>query len=136
GEPLYRALAERIHGIGTVERLWNLYGPSEDTTYSTFAAVPRGEGEPTIGRPLPGTRAYVLNARMSIADVGELFLAGPGLARGYLNRPDLTGERFLPDPFSPVSGERMYRTGDLVRHLPDGELGYLGRIDHQVKIRG
>jgi amino acid adenylation domain-containing protein len=140
GEPLRGVLAERIHALGTVEHLWNLYGPSEDTTYSTYAEILPGSGEPSIGRPLEGTSAYVLDEQgrriEGQPEPGELLLAGAGLARGYLNRPELTAERFVPDPFSAVRGERAYRTGDLVRWRPDGELDYLGRIDHQVKIRG
>ena len=140
GEPLRGVLAERIHALGTVGHLWNLYGPSEDTTYSTYSEVLPGSGEPSIGRPLEGTSAYVLDEQgrriQDVGEPGELLLAGAGLARGYLNRPELTAERFVPDPFSTVPGERAYRTGDLVRWRPDGELDYLGRIDHQVKIRG
>ncbi|HKV09275.1 MAG TPA: amino acid adenylation domain-containing protein, partial [Thermoanaerobaculia bacterium] len=140
GEPLPRSLADRIHATGTVERLWNLYGPSEDTTYSTFARVDRGSSEaPGIGRPIAATRAYVLARGLTPVPVGvpgELCLAGAGLARGYLHRPDLTAERFLPDPFAAEPGSRMYRTGDLVRWRPGGSLDFLGRLDHQVKIRG
>ncbi|HJX27517.1 MAG TPA: condensation domain-containing protein, partial [Thermoanaerobaculia bacterium] len=121
----------------------NLYGPSEDTTYSTGAMVPRGsERPPSIGRPLRGTRAWVVDRRGSLVPpgvAGELWLAGAGLARGYLGRPELTAERFTPDPFG-GAGERVYRTGDLVRYRlrfdGDTELDFLGRIDHQVKIRG
>ena len=138
GEPLPRSLADRIHA-GTRARLFNLYGPSEDTTYSTWTLVePGAGGAPTIGRPIADTRAYVLDARLELAPIGipgELYLGGEGLARGYLDRPDLTAERFVPDPFSGPGG-RLYRTGDLVRRLPSGELDFLGRIDHQVKVRG
>ncbi|HSK79450.1 MAG TPA: amino acid adenylation domain-containing protein, partial [Thermoanaerobaculia bacterium] len=140
GEPLPRSLADRIHATGTVERLWNLYGPSEDTTYSTFARIDRESSEaPGIGRPVAATRAYVLAGGMEPVPVGvpgELCLAGAGLARGYLHRPDLTAERFLPDPFAAEPGARTYRTGDLVRWRPGGSLDFLGRLDHQVKIRG
>ncbi|HSG40625.1 MAG TPA: amino acid adenylation domain-containing protein, partial [Thermoanaerobaculia bacterium] len=140
GEPLPRSLARQLYSTGTVERLYDLYGPSEDTTYSTWAMVDRdGEGAPSIGRPLPGTRAYVLDGagRPAAPGVpGELHLGGAGLARGYLGRPELTAERFVPDPFSAEPGRRLYRTGDLVRHRRDGSLDFLGRIDHQVKIRG
>ncbi|HYO12892.1 MAG TPA: amino acid adenylation domain-containing protein, partial [Thermoanaerobaculia bacterium] len=139
GEPLKRSLVDAIYAIPTVERVWNLYGPSEDTTYSTFARVPRDEErEPTIGRPISHTRAYVLDhwlRPLPIGVPGELHLAGAGLARGYLNRPELTAASFIPDPFG-GSGERLYRTGDLARRLADGRLEFLGRIDHQVKIRG
>ncbi|MEW5928294.1 MAG: amino acid adenylation domain-containing protein [Gemmatimonadota bacterium] len=138
GEPLKGALAEALYaaGAGVVR---NLYGPSEDTTYSTWTVVPRGSGrEPTIGRPLANTRAYVLDAGLEPAPVGvpgELYLAGAGLARGYLGRPGLTAERFVPDPFG-CDGGRLYRTGDRTRRLPTGELEFLGRLDHQVKLRG
>jgi amino acid adenylation domain-containing protein len=139
GEPLPRALVDDLYALGTIERVWNLYGPSEDTTYSTASLQERGEARPPrIGRPLAGTRAHVLDraGRPVPAGVaGELYLRGAGLARGYLDRPELTAERFLPDPFS-GAGERLYRTGDLVRLLPTGELDFLGRIDHQVKVRG
>ncbi|HEX2188123.1 MAG TPA: amino acid adenylation domain-containing protein, partial [Longimicrobiaceae bacterium] len=138
GEPLGGALAEALYaaGVGVVR---NLYGPSEDTTYSTWSRVPRGAGrEPTIGRPVANTRAYVLDARMEPAPVGvpgELYLGGAGVGRGYLGRPELTAERWVPDPFG-AEGGRLYRTGDRARWLPEGELEFLGRTDHQVKLRG
>jgi len=143
GEPLPADLAARLYATGTVERVLDLYGPSEDTTYSTGSLVPRTiERAPAIGRPLPGTRAYVVDRErrpVPALVAGELWLAGTGLARGYLGRPELTAERFVPDPFGGLSGrggERAYRTGDLARFRPDGELEFLGRIDHQVKVRG
>ncbi len=138
GEPLQRELVDGVYRTPAVERVYNLYGPSEDTTYTTWARVPRS-GKVTIGRPLAGTRAYLLDRRrrpVAIGVPGELFLAGDGLARGYLGRPALTAERFVPDAFSRQPGRRLYRTGDLVRYLPDGEIDFLGRIDHQVKLRG
>ncbi|HVG11011.1 MAG TPA: amino acid adenylation domain-containing protein, partial [Thermoanaerobaculia bacterium] len=139
GEALPRALVDGLYATGMVERVFNLYGPSEDTTYSTFVLVPPDERRaPTIGRPLPGTQAHVLDRRLEPSPLGvpgELFLGGGGLSRGYLRRPALTAERYLPDPFGPP-GARMYRTGDLTRYLPDGQLEYLGRVDHQVKVRG
>jgi amino acid adenylation domain-containing protein len=139
GEPLKRSLADGLYAAG-VQEVWNLYGPSEDTTYSTQEKVRPGEARETpIGIPLANTRGYVLDAAGRLAPQGvpgELFLAGEGLCRGYLRRPSLTAERFVPDPFSPLPGGRMYRTGDRVRWLPDGRLEYLGRLDHQVKIRG
>ncbi|MFI6260100.1 amino acid adenylation domain-containing protein [Micromonospora zamorensis] len=137
GEPLTAALAARVWSRPHVRRLCNLYGPSEDTTYSTWAEVPPDSGDPPIGRPLPQTRAYVLDPEgrpVPPGDPGELHLAGAGLARGYLDRTEETRARFLPDPFRP--GERMYRTGDRVRLRPDGQLAYLGRLDDQVKLRG
>ncbi|HSF43791.1 MAG TPA: non-ribosomal peptide synthase/polyketide synthase [Thermoanaerobaculia bacterium] len=140
GEPVPRSLVERIYATGTVERVWNLYGPSEDTTYSTFAQVAReSSAAPSIGRPITATRAYVLASGLEpvpVGVLGELYLAGAGLARGYLHRPDLTAERFVPDLFSAEPGARLYRTGDLVRWLPDGSLDFQGRLDHQVKVRG
>ncbi|HVR95771.1 MAG TPA: amino acid adenylation domain-containing protein [Thermoanaerobaculia bacterium] len=139
GEPLARGLAQQILASGTVERLWNLYGPSEDTTYSTAAQVEPGEGAPSIGGPIPGGRSWVADGGLRpvpMGVAGELLLGGSGLARGYLNRPDLTAERFVPDPLGGESGARLYRTGDRVRWRPDGELEFLGRLDHQVKVRG
>jgi amino acid adenylation domain-containing protein len=140
GEPLPWDLGQQIYGLGTVERLLNLYGPSEDTTYSTGIAVDRSSPlPPSIGRPLDNTLVYLLDHRLAPAPMGsvaELWLGGENLARGYLGRPDLTAERFLPDPFRGEGGVRMYRTGDLARYRPDGTLDFLGRIDHQVKLRG
>ncbi len=140
GEALTRALSDRVYGRPETERLYNLYGPSEDTTYSTWALVERaGDRPPPIGRPVHDSRAFVLDPWLQPLPVGvpgELYLAGAGLARGYLSRPELTAERFLPDPFSGHPGGRMYRTGDRVRLRADGDLEYLGRLDHQVKIRG
>ncbi len=139
GEPLKRDLAQRVYALPHVQRVYNLYGPSEDTTYSTFVCVPRTEiGEPTIGRPIANTQAYILDSdlrRVPPGSVGELYLAGDGVARGYWRRPDLTAERFLPNPFD-ARGGRMYRTGDRARHRWDGEIEFLGRRDHQVKLRG
>ncbi|WP_370469510.1 non-ribosomal peptide synthase/polyketide synthase, partial [Corallococcus caeni] len=137
GEALPETLAKQVYAIPTVQKLYNLYGPSEDTTYSTASLVGRDE-VPLIGRPLPATRAYVLDASLQPVPVGvagELYLAGEGQARGYLLRPELTAERFVPEPYGPPGG-RMYRTGDRVRYRVDGRLEYLGRIDFQVKVRG
>jgi amino acid adenylation domain-containing protein len=140
GEPLQAALVRQIYQRTAARRVYNLYGPSEDTTYSTFARIDRGfEGEPPIGRPLSSTWVYLLDGRDCLVPAGapgELYLGGAGLARGYLNRPDLTAERFVPDPFSPEPGARIYRTGDLARYRSDGLIEFLGRLDSQVKIRG
>ena len=140
GEALPGSLVADLYRTGHVEHVFNLYGPTEDTTYSTFTRVPQdARSEPTIGRPLPGTSAWVLDARgrpVPLGVPGELHLGGSGQARGYLHRPELTAERFIPHPFSREPGARLYRTGDLVRQLPDGDLEYLGRIDNQVKVRG
>ena len=138
GEPLSAKLVDAIYARGTVQRVMDLYGPSEDTTYSTAALRKAGQAA-TIGQPISNTRVYILDEGLQpvpVGAVGELYIAGAGLARGYLRRPDLTGERFLPDPFSSVPGARMYRTGDLGRFRLDGNIEFLGRSDHQVKIRG
>jgi amino acid adenylation domain-containing protein/non-ribosomal peptide synthase protein (TIGR01720 family) len=139
GEPFSRRLADDIQARG-IGRAINLYGPSEDTVYSTWALVPHGEElEPAIGRPITGTQAYVLDRGLwpvPMGARGELYLAGDGLARGYMGRPDLTADRFVPDPFTDRPGGRMYRTGDLSRWRSGGALEFLGRIDRQVKVRG
>ncbi len=129
GEALPAVLAEGVYRTTAVRRVFNLYGPSEDTVYSTAACVEPGSPAPPIGRPIAGTQAY-------LDEDGELFLGGLGLARGYLGRPDLTAERFVPDPFGGEPGARLYRTGDLVRRDADGKLSFLGRADQQVKVRG
>ncbi|MET0396580.1 MAG: amino acid adenylation domain-containing protein [Longimicrobiaceae bacterium] len=140
GEPLPNALAQGLYALGHVERVWNLYGPTEDTTYSTAHPVERGaRTEPPVGRAVPGTRIHLLDTALdpvARGEAGEVYLAGDGLTRGYLDRPDLTAERFLPDALAAAPGARMYRVGDRGRFLPGGELEYLGRVDHQVKIRG
>jgi acyl-coenzyme A synthetase/AMP-(fatty) acid ligase/acyl carrier protein len=138
GEPLPTRLVDQIYDSAQVRRVFDLYGPSEDTTYSTFVVRKRGEPA-TIGRPISNTRAYVLDARrepVPIGAVGELYLAGDGLARGYLHRDDLTAQRFVCGAFGGRPVERAYRTGDLVRYRADGALEFVGRTDHQVKIRG
>ncbi|HVH12822.1 MAG TPA: amino acid adenylation domain-containing protein, partial [Longimicrobium sp.] len=137
GEFVAQDLVESLYARG-VERVYDLYGPSEDTTFSTVA-LRRPGATPSIGTAIPNSRAWVVDAglRMVPAGVaGEACLAGKGLARGYLGRPALTAERFVPDPFSTEPGGRMYRTGDRVRWRSDGTLEYQGRMDHQVKIRG
>ncbi|HEX4602765.1 MAG TPA: amino acid adenylation domain-containing protein, partial [Candidatus Angelobacter sp.] len=138
GEALPNALVQGLYQREHVGRIFNLYGPSEDTTYSTFALCPRNaQNEPNIGAPIWNTRAYVLDRYLQPLPpgaIGELYLSGAGLSRGYLYRPALTAERFIADPCSP--GLRMYRTGDLARRRLDGALDFLGRADQQVKIRG
>ncbi|HLL47781.1 MAG TPA: condensation domain-containing protein, partial [Longimicrobiaceae bacterium] len=138
GEPLPSALAQGLYALGTVDKVGNLYGPTEDTTYSTYSLVPRGAERVLVGRPVANTRALVLDGHLQPVPagvVGELYLAGDGLARGYAARPELTAERFLPNPFG-APGSRMYRVMDRVRWLREGELEYFGRTDHQVKVRG
>lgn len=135
GEACPAALAERF---ARGRRLLNVYGPTETTIAATWADSERGDDVTTIGRPLPGYRAYVLDddlVPVAAGTEGELYLGGPAVARGYRNRPGLTAARFLPDPFQ-GGGARMYRTGDLVVRRPGGELEYRGRRDDQVKIRG
>jgi amino acid adenylation domain-containing protein len=193
GEALPRALVAQIHARLPDARLCNLYGPSEDTTYSTWAEMARDdERVPPIGRPLCNTQVYLLDRHaqpVPVGALGEVYLGGAGLARGYLGRPDLTAERFVPNPFAdhrppttdqrPTTTEdretrgqgdketkgrgnlqslisnlqsrdrletqhstlntqnsRLYRTGDLARYRADGQLEFVGRIDHQVKLRG
>ncbi|MCY9685313.1 amino acid adenylation domain-containing protein [Paenibacillus apiarius] len=119
--------------------IWNGYGPTENTTFSTAFAIEETNNKNNIpiGRPIDGTTAYVLSAQGQLLPVGvpgELCLGGAGVAAGYWNLPELTLEKFKPDPF--IEGGRMYKTGDLARWLPDGTLEYWGRIDQQVKIRG
>ncbi|HVT19550.1 MAG TPA: non-ribosomal peptide synthetase, partial [Thermoanaerobaculia bacterium] len=139
GEALPGRLVRELSSSRPGLRVHNLYGPSEDTTYSTGGVVSASEATPSIGRPLPGRRAYVLDASGGPVPQGglaELWVGGVGLARGYLGRPDWTAERFVPDGLGGGRGERLYRTGDLVRQLRDGRLEFVGRRDHQVKVRG
>jgi amino acid adenylation domain-containing protein len=135
GEPLATSLVRQLYEYADIKRVFDLYGPSEDTTYSTFA-LRSGTGQATIGRAISNTQTYVLDRNlqpMPVGVPGELYLGGEGLARGYLNRPELTAAKFIPDPFAQG---RLYKTGDLVRYLSDGRLEYLGRTDHQIKLRG
>jgi amino acid adenylation domain-containing protein len=128
---LVNALAARAGSV------WNMYGPTETTIWSCIQPLTAGEGPVSIGRPIANTRALVLDRRLALLPVGvpgELYLGGAGLARGYLGRPELTGERFIDDPF--LAGERLFRTGDLCRFRADGTLECLGRLDYQVKLRG
>ncbi|MFB7300209.1 amino acid adenylation domain-containing protein, partial [Streptomyces rubiginosohelvolus] len=132
GADLWDALSGHPHTRG-----YNSYGPTECTVDALYARI-GGSGPPTLGKPLPNTRSYVLDARLAPVPPGvpgELYVAGSGVTRGYLGRPALTAERFVADPFDEAGG-RMYRTGDLVRFKPDGSLEYLGRADRQVKLRG
>jgi len=137
GEALPRELAATLLDLGV--ELWNLYGPTETAVYSAGAPV-AGPGEPALGRPLANTTLHVADrwlAPVPTGVAGELLIGGQGVARGYWGRPELTAERFVPDPWSGgEGGGRLYRTGDLVRRRHDGELECLGRIDHQVKVRG
>jgi len=119
-------------------RIFNAYGPSEATVCATVAECRDGT-RPPIGRPIANVQVYLLDSQLQpvpIGIVGELHIGGAGVGRGYLNRPELTQEKFIPNPFSDDPIARLYKTGDLGRYLPDGNIEYLGRIDHQVKIRG
>jgi amino acid adenylation domain-containing protein len=140
GEPFSRGLVGRLLSNSSVDRVLNLYGPSEDTTYSTFAVIAAESGSPPpIGRPIANTQVYVLDGERlqePIGVPGELCLGGEGLSRGYLRRPELTAERFIPHPLSDVPGARLYRTGDLARYLADGQAEFMGRLDQQIKLRG
>jgi amino acid adenylation domain-containing protein len=136
GEPLSPALVDKIYEGSSVSKVYDLYGPSEDTTYSTYI-LRKKNGSASIGRPIFNTQVYILdlhNRPQPIGVPGELHIAGAGLARGYLNRPELTREKFIANPFQP--GTRIYKTGDRARWLDDGTIQYLGRMDTQVKVRG
>jgi amino acid adenylation domain-containing protein len=137
GEALSQQLATEL--AKRTKMVWNCYGPTETTIWSTCWRVEPHRGSVSLGRPIANTRLYVLDAHREPVPVGvpgELFIGGIGVAKGYLNRPDLTRERFVHDPFVPTPGARMYRTGDRVKWSSDGQLEYIERLDHQVKIRG
>jgi amino acid adenylation domain-containing protein len=137
GEALTRDLVTRTLAVFPGLPIWNMYGSTETTPQSSAGPV-AADGEITLGRPISNAEVYVLDARFEPAPpgaVGELCVGGAGLARGYLGRPDLTAERFVPNDFG-APGSRLYRTGDMACLGADSTLEYLGRIDHQVKIRG
>jgi amino acid adenylation domain-containing protein len=140
GEALPQRVVDLLYQQETIQEVFNLYGPSEDTVYSTYALVKRdSQKTPPIGRPISNTQTYILDVYQQPVPIGvsgELHLGGAGLARGYLNRPELTEEKFISHPFNNEPGARLYKTGDLVRYLADGNIEFLGRIDHQVKVRG
>jgi amino acid adenylation domain-containing protein len=137
GEALPQQLANQLQLRGAF--VWNLYGPTETTIWSTLYQLDRKDESVSIGRPIANTQIYILDRYLMPVPVGvfgELHIGGAGLARGYLNRPELTAQKFIPNPFSNSPDARLYKTGDLARYLPDGNIEYLGRIDNQVKIRG
>ncbi len=130
----FNNILENYTGAG----LTNLYGPTEATVDVSFFDCPKENGfdRIPIGRPIDNTKFYIIkdDKLMGVNEEGELYISGVGLARGYINKPELTEEKFVNNPFLP--GEKMYKTGDIARWLPDGNVEYLGREDHQVKIRG
>ncbi|HZI10955.1 MAG TPA: amino acid adenylation domain-containing protein, partial [Myxococcus sp.] len=139
GEALPAPLAEQLrHRVSGA--VLNMYGPTETTVWSSTHRVREAEAATvSIGTPIANTRIYILDAHLRPVPVGvtgELYIAGDGVVRGYLGRPELTAERFVPEPFAGLPGARMYRTGDLARWCADGTLEFLGRADHQVKVRG
>ncbi len=135
GEALPRELAQEL--LARAGSVWNVYGPTETTIWSTLERVRSADRTISLGRPIANTHVYVLDSNLEPVPVGipgELYIGGMGLARGYRGQPQLTADRFVSNPFRP--GERLYRTGDQVKWLPDGRLDYVGRIDYQVKLRG
>ncbi|MFZ0417788.1 MAG: amino acid adenylation domain-containing protein [Candidatus Sulfotelmatobacter sp.] len=141
GEACPRQLVDTHYRVLPQASLFNEYGPTEATVWSSVYECEPGETEPTvpIGRPITNTQLYVLDQNLQPVPFGvsgELYIGGDGVARGYVNRPDLTELNFIPNPFAEAPGSKLYRTGDLVRHLADGNLEFLGRADQQVKIRG
>jgi amino acid adenylation domain-containing protein len=136
GEALPLALAQQLRQVFRGE-MYNMYGPTETTIWSTASQIGEDPGSISIGKPIVNTLVYVLDPMLGpvvVGEAGDLFIGGDGVARGYWQRPELTAERFLDDPYLP--GNRMYRTGDIARFLPDGNMEFLGRADFQVKLRG
>ncbi|HZI21567.1 MAG TPA: amino acid adenylation domain-containing protein, partial [Gemmatimonadales bacterium] len=135
GEALPPGLAQAL--LSRCRELWNMYGPTETTVWSTIERVTTADGPAPIGRPIANTQVLVLDAQRNLVApglAGELYIGGAGVARGYLHHEELTRERFIANPFAPNG--RLYRTGDVARWLPDGRLEWLGRSDHQMKVRG
>jgi amino acid adenylation domain-containing protein len=139
GETADAETVKKVLSTAPPRRLVNAYGPTENTTFSTWYLANSITDSVPIGKPIANSRVYILDQHLQpvpIGVAGELYLAGDGLARGYLNRPDLTAGKFITNPLPEEPGERLYRTGDLARWRADGELEFLGRMDQQVKIRG
>lgn len=142
GEACRWELVERVRSLAPDCRILNHYGPTEATVGATVHSVEiptRRRAVVPLGRPLANVRVYIVDPRLTpvaFGLTGELLIGGAGVARGYIGQPALTAERFVPDPFGGEPGARLYRTGDAVRPLPGGEIEFLGRIDHQIKIRG
>jgi acyl-coenzyme A synthetase/AMP-(fatty) acid ligase len=137
GEALPQELAAQL--LNCCRELWNMYGPTETTIWSTVSRIESMDEPILIGRPIANTTIYILDDKLCPVPIGvpgELHIGGDGLARGYLNRPELTAEKFIFAPFAEHSEMRIYKTGDLARYRADGRIECLGRLDHQVKIRG
>jgi len=137
GEAIPKELADNL--LPRTEVLWNLYGPTETTIWSTIKQILPEDKIITIGWPIDNTQVYILDEegkKVPTGRTGEIYIGGYGVAAGYLNRPELTAEKFVADPYSTIPGSNLYRTGDLGKILKNGEIQCLGRIDHQVKIRG
>jgi amino acid adenylation domain-containing protein len=137
GEALPKVLADKL--LQRCKGLYNMYGPTETTIWSTCGQIYEGDDIITIGRPINNTQIYILDSYGNLLAEGikgEIYIGGEGVSRGYLNRPELQLEKFVPDLFSEIPGRKMYRTGDIGKFLEDGRIQYLGRNDHQVKIRG
>jgi amino acid adenylation domain-containing protein len=140
GEPLRIDLVTRLYRQSNISALYNLYGPTESTVYSTFALITAGESqEPSIGRPLGGTQVYLLDRQENLSPIGvnaEIHLAGTGIARGYFNKPALTAGSFRPNPFGDPASSRLYKTGDIGHYTLGGNIMLRGRDDFQLKLRG
>jgi len=140
GEAMTIELAKKL--LSKCKELWNMYGPTETTIWSLIKKIEPGFGNITLGKPIDNTRIFILNENLQpqpIGVPGELHISGEGLASGYLNRPELTAGRFIDTPQALKEFEpdlKLYKTGDLSRFLPNGDIEFLGRLDHQVKVRG
>jgi amino acid adenylation domain-containing protein len=137
GEAMSMELAKNL--VTRCDSLWNMYGPTETTIYSTLKKIAIDDEVITIGKPIDNTYVYILDEKLNAVapgEVGEIYIGGDGVAKGYISKPDLTNEKFIDDKFRPAKGEKMYKSGDLGKFLENNEIQCLGRIDHQVKIRG
>ncbi|MBM2804326.1 MAG: non-ribosomal peptide synthetase, partial [Deltaproteobacteria bacterium] len=137
GEALSRQLADQL--LNHSSSVWNLYGPTESTIWSTLAKVAADDKPISLGRPIANSQIYILDAGLQPVPIGipgDLYIGGDGLARGYLNRPELTAEKFVANPFNDNPNSRLYCTGDRAKYHSDGDIEFLGRLDNQVKIRG
>lgn len=138
GEALSMTLKEKLLS-GNEAELWNMYGPTETSVWSSVKLIKKQDARVDIGPPIANTQFYILDKKKRLSPlgvIGELYIGGDGLARGYLNRSELTAERFIENPFSTAASGRIYKTGDLVRWLDNGDLEFVGRADYQVKLRG